>query len=76
MHSEITAGAEQVSQDTLEAISKLTLSGSSREAISLALDLDVQTVIQVITREISGAKISNRMEPVLKNLITGIVTQN
>jgi hypothetical protein len=51
MHSESrTVDAEQVSQDTLEAISKLTLSGSKPEAISLALDLNVQTVIQVITR--------------------------
>jgi hypothetical protein len=39
--------AEQVSHDTLEAICKLTLSGSTPEAISLALDLNVQTVIQV-----------------------------
>jgi hypothetical protein len=51
MHSEShTVGAEQVSQDTLEAIRRLTFSGSSPEAISLALDLNVQTVIQVITR--------------------------
>jgi hypothetical protein len=49
MHSEShTVSAEQVSQDTLEAICRLTLSGSSPEAISLALDLNVQTVIQVI----------------------------
>jgi hypothetical protein len=50
MHSDHTAGAEQVSQDDLEAICKLSLSGSTPEAISLALDLNVQTVIQVITR--------------------------
>jgi hypothetical protein len=51
MHSGThTAGAEQVSRDTLEAICKLALSGSTPEAISLALDLNVQTVIQVITR--------------------------
>jgi hypothetical protein len=42
-----TVCAEQVSQDTLEAICKLTLSGSTPEAISLALDLNVQTVSQV-----------------------------
>jgi hypothetical protein len=49
MHSEShTVGAEQVSQDTLEAICKLTLSGSTPEAISLALDLNVQTVTQVL----------------------------
>jgi hypothetical protein len=57
MHNEIlTAGAEQVSQDTLEAICRLTLSGSSPEAISLALDLKVQTVLQVITRGDLGSK--------------------
>jgi hypothetical protein len=51
MHSEShTVGAEQVSQDTIEAICKLTLSGSTPEAISLALDLNVQTVSQVIAR--------------------------
>jgi hypothetical protein len=51
MHNEnLTVGAEQVSQDTLEAIIKLTLSGSTPEAISCALDLNVQTVIQVIAR--------------------------
>jgi hypothetical protein len=52
MHSEsLTVGAKQVSQETLEAIFKLTLSGSTPEAISLALDLNVQTVKQVIARE-------------------------
>jgi hypothetical protein len=57
MHSEIlTVGAEQVSQDTLEAISKLTPSGSTSEAISLALDLNVQTVLQVIARRDFGSK--------------------
>jgi hypothetical protein len=57
MHSEIlTAGSEQVSQDTLEAICKLTLSGSTPEAISLALDLNVQIVIQVIARGVFGGK--------------------
>jgi hypothetical protein len=51
MHNEShTAGAEHVSQDTLEAICKLALSGSTPEAISLALDLNVQTVRQVIAR--------------------------
>jgi hypothetical protein len=51
MHSEKhTEGDEQVSQDTLEAVCKLTHSGSSPEDISLALDLNVQTVIQVIAR--------------------------
>jgi hypothetical protein len=51
MHSETyTLDAEQVSKDTLEAICKLALSGSTPEAISLALDLNVQTVIQVIAR--------------------------
>jgi hypothetical protein len=42
--------AEQVSQDTLQSICKLALSGSTPEAISCALDLNVQTVIQVIAR--------------------------
>jgi hypothetical protein len=42
------AEAEQVSQDTLDAICRHTLSGLSPEAISLALDLNAQTVIQVI----------------------------
>jgi hypothetical protein len=51
MHSEsLIEGAEQVSQDTLEAICKLALLGPSPEAISCALDLNVQTVIQVIDR--------------------------
>jgi hypothetical protein len=51
MQSEnFTLGAEQVSQDTLEAICKLALSGSTPEAISSALDLNAQTVIQVIVR--------------------------
>jgi hypothetical protein len=48
--------AEQVSQDTLEAISKLTLSGSTPEAISLTLDLNVQTVLQFIARSDFGGK--------------------
>jgi hypothetical protein len=57
MHNEIlTVGAEQVSQGTLEAICRLTLSGSSPEAISSALDLNVQTVIQVIDRGDFGSK--------------------
>jgi S-adenosylmethionine synthetase len=57
MHSEhLTASTEQVSQDALEAICKLTLSGSSPEAISLALELDVQTVIQVIAKGDFGSK--------------------
>jgi hypothetical protein len=57
MHNEShTVDAEQVSQDTLEAISKLTLSGSTPEAISLALDLNVQTVIHVIARGDFGSK--------------------
>jgi hypothetical protein len=57
MHNEShTAGAEQVSQDTLEAICKLTLSGPTPEAISLALDLNIQTVIQVIARGDFGSK--------------------
>jgi hypothetical protein len=57
MHSEShTVSAEQVSQDTLEAISKLTLSGSTPEAISLALDLNAQTVSQVIARGVFGSK--------------------
>jgi hypothetical protein len=60
MHTEnLTAGAEQVTQDTLEAICKLTLSGSTPEAISLALDLNVQTVSQVIA---SGDFRSNDQE--------------
>jgi hypothetical protein len=51
MHSEKhTECEEQVSQDTLEAVCKLTHSGSSPEDISLALNLNVQTVIQVIAR--------------------------
>jgi hypothetical protein len=50
MHNESpTVGAEQVSQDTLEAICKLTLSGSTLEVISLALNLNDQTVLQYIT---------------------------
>jgi hypothetical protein len=49
MHNEThTVGAEQVSKDTLEAICKLTLLGSTPEAICLALDLNVQTVIQIL----------------------------
>jgi hypothetical protein len=57
MHNESpTVGAEQVSQDTLEAICKLTLSGSTPEAISLALDLNVQTVIQILARVYFGNK--------------------
>jgi hypothetical protein len=57
MHDEShTVAAEQVSQDTLEAICKLTLSGSTPEVISLALDLNVQTVIQVIARGNFGNK--------------------
>jgi hypothetical protein len=49
MHNEShTVAAEQVSHDTLEAICKLTLSGSTPEAISLALYLNIQTVSQVI----------------------------
>jgi hypothetical protein len=51
-----TEGAEQVSQDILEAICKLTLSGSTPEAISLALNLNVQTVSQVIARGDFGSK--------------------
>jgi hypothetical protein len=58
MHSEShTVGAEEVSQDTLEAICKLTLSGSTPEAISSALDLNVKTVIQVIARGDFGSKV-------------------
>jgi hypothetical protein len=54
MHNESqTVGTEQVSQHTLEAISKLTLSGSTPEAISLALELNVQIVSQVNPGEIS-----------------------
>jgi hypothetical protein len=57
MHSEShTVGADQVSQDTLEAICKLTLSGPTPEAISLALDLNLQTVLQVIARGDFGSK--------------------
>jgi hypothetical protein len=41
---------QRVSKDTLEAICKLALSVSTPEAISLALDLNVQTVIQVLAR--------------------------
>jgi hypothetical protein len=51
-----TVGTEQVSHDTLDAICKLTLSGSTPEAISLALDLKVQTVIQFIERGDFGRK--------------------
>jgi hypothetical protein len=51
MHSEnLTVGEEQVPQNTLEAICKLTLSGSTPEAIRCALDLNVQTVLRVIAR--------------------------
>jgi hypothetical protein len=56
MHSD-TVDAEQVSQDTLEAICKLTLSGSTPAAISLALDLNIQTIIQVIARGDFGSKV-------------------
>jgi hypothetical protein len=57
MHSEShTVEAEQVSKDTLEAICKLTLSGSTPEAISLALDLNIQTVMQVIASGDFGSK--------------------
>jgi hypothetical protein len=57
MHNEShTGAAEQVSQDTLEAICKLTLSGSTPEAISLALDLNFQSVLQVIARGDFGSK--------------------
>jgi hypothetical protein len=49
MHSEnLTVGAEQIFMHTLEAICELTHSGLSPEDISFALDLKVQTVIQVI----------------------------
>jgi hypothetical protein len=49
MHSDnLTAG--QVSQDTLEAICKLTHSGLSPEAISCALNLNIQTVTHFIAR--------------------------
>jgi hypothetical protein len=61
MHSDSpTVGAEQVSQDILEVICKLTLLGSTPEAISLALDLNVQTVIQAISRGDFGSKGLNR----------------
>jgi hypothetical protein len=57
MHSEShTAAAEKVSQDTLEASCKLTLSRSTPEAISSALYLNVQTVIHVIDRGDFGIK--------------------
>jgi hypothetical protein len=57
MHNEShTVGADQFSQDTLEAICRLTLSGSTPEAISLALDLNVQTVSQVIAKGVFGSK--------------------
>jgi hypothetical protein len=46
-----TAGEEQVSHDRLEAILKLAHSGSSPEAISSFLDLNVQTVIQIIAND-------------------------
>jgi hypothetical protein len=54
-----TEGVEQVSQHTLEAICKLTLSGATPEAISCALSLDVQTVIQVIAREDFSTKLKD-----------------
>jgi hypothetical protein len=47
MHS-LIVGKKQVSQETLEAIIKLTQSGSTPDDISFALDLNIQTVIQVI----------------------------
>jgi hypothetical protein len=52
MHNEShTKGEEQVSQDTLEAILKLAQLGDSPEAISSVLDLNVQTVIQIVTND-------------------------
>jgi hypothetical protein len=68
MHSETHTVAEQVSQDTLEAICKLALSGSTPEAISLALDLKVQTVIQVIARGDFRSKYFNQERKQCKQL--------
>jgi hypothetical protein len=52
MHNENhTAGEELVSYDCLEAILKLAHSGSSPEAISSFLDLNVQIVIQIIDND-------------------------
>jgi hypothetical protein len=57
MHSEShIAGAEQVSQYIQEAICKLTHSGTSPDDISFAFNLNIQTVMQVITRGDFGSK--------------------
>jgi hypothetical protein len=46
-----TAGYEQVSQDRLEALFKLAHSGSSPDAISFALKIDIETVQQIIAND-------------------------
>jgi hypothetical protein len=46
-----TAGKEQVSQDRLEALFKLAHSGSSPDAISFALKIDIETVQQIIAND-------------------------
>jgi hypothetical protein len=52
MHNEnSTAGIEQVSQDRLEALFKLAHSGSSPDAISFALKIDIETVQQIIAND-------------------------
>jgi hypothetical protein len=57
MHNEShTVGAEQVSPHTLEAICKLNLSGSTPEAINLTLNINLQTVLQVIAWGDFGSK--------------------
>jgi hypothetical protein len=57
MHNEThTVGTEQVSQNAQKAICKLTLSVKTPEAISFALGLSVQTVIQIIARGDLGSK--------------------
>jgi hypothetical protein len=52
MHNEnLTAGKEQVSQDRLEALLKLAHSGSSPDAISFVLKIDIETVQQIVAKD-------------------------
>jgi hypothetical protein len=51
MHENSTDGNEQVSQDRLEALFKLAHSGSSPDAISFSLKIDIETVQQAIAND-------------------------
>jgi transposase-like protein len=52
MHNEnSTAGKEQVLQDTLERVLKLANSELSPEDISFALNIDIETVQQIIAND-------------------------